>query len=168
MPDDAMGDEVYQPVDSDTPDNPNELDLENALDGDGLDETLDEGYSPPEKPLAVDHYGTTAREQREGETLEQRLAEEVPDVAPPEGDGIGDQLGTNGELVDAEAGDERTGRLVAADDGFPRRANDVVAHDVGIDGGASSAEEAALHTTADPEAYDGLEEDLGRAEGDEE
>ncbi|WP_425581606.1 DUF5709 domain-containing protein [Streptomyces stramineus] len=150
MSDEAMGDEVYQPTGSDTRDNPDDLDLENALDGDGLDETLDEGYSPPEKPLAAEHHGTTAREQREGESLDQRLAEEEPDVAPPEGDGIGDQVGTNGEAVDEEAGDARAGRVVAADDGLPRRANDVVARDVGVDGGAASAEEAALHVTPGP------------------
>ncbi|MFF7690871.1 DUF5709 domain-containing protein [Streptomyces syringium] len=150
MSDDAMGDEVYQPDHSGTRDRPDGPDLENALEGDGLDETLDEGYSPPEKPLAAEHHGTTAREQREGESLEQRLAEEEPDIAPPEGDGIGDQVNTNGEAVDEEAGDARAGRLVAADDGLPHHANDMVARDVGTDGGAASAEEAALHITPGP------------------
>jgi hypothetical protein len=40
---------------------------------------------PPDRdtgPLAVDDFGTTAAEQRVGESLEQRLAREQPDVMP--------------------------------------------------------------------------------------
>ncbi|MEV5511269.1 DUF5709 domain-containing protein [Streptomyces orinoci] len=145
MSDDAMGDEVYQPVRSDDRDNPSDLDLENALDQDGLDKILDEGYSPPERPLAVNHYGNTAGEQRAGETLEQRLAEEVPDIAVPDGDGIGDDSDKAGEPVDEEVGDARAGRLTPVIDRLPPRRNDVFARDVGINGGAASAEEAAMH-----------------------
>ncbi|MEW2578570.1 DUF5709 domain-containing protein [Streptomyces syringium] len=151
MSDDAMGDEVYQPDRSGTDDPPNDPDLENALEGDGLDETLDEGYSPPEKPLAAEHHGTTAREQREGESLEQRLTEEEPDIAPPESDGIGDQAGTNSEALNEEAGNARTGRLVTADDGPPPHTNTTAARDIGTDSGAASAEETALHTTPTPD-----------------
>ncbi|MFI9723323.1 DUF5709 domain-containing protein [Streptomyces sp. NPDC052396] len=145
MSDDAMGDEVYQPVRSDDRDNPSDLDLENALGRDGLDSILDEGYSPPERPLAVNHYGTTAREQREGETLDQRLAEEVPDITVPDGDGIGDESDKAGEPLDEEVGDARAGRLIPVTDRMPPRRNDVFARDVGINGGAASAEEAAIH-----------------------
>ncbi|MGP3966349.1 hypothetical protein [Streptomyces sp. 6N223] len=49
------------------------------------DETPDTGYSPPDRPRAADAHGTTAREQREGETLDERLAEDTPDVQPPTG-----------------------------------------------------------------------------------
>ncbi|MCA6095508.1 DUF5709 domain-containing protein [Streptomyces sp. SCA3-4] len=161
MPDEEMGDEVYQPVGPDSQDYPNDLDLENALDGDGLDVVLDQGYSPPERPLAVNHYGTTVREQREGETLDQRLAEEVPDIPLPEGDDIGDQVGTDGEPVDREVGAARSGRVVATEDGPPYHANDVVARDVGIDGGAASAEEAAMHIVDGS----GLEEEEEAGEG---
>ncbi|WP_171169242.1 DUF5709 domain-containing protein [Streptomyces sp. I05A-00742] len=157
MSDDAMGDEVYQPVRSDTRDNPSDLDLENALDGDGLDEMLDEGYSPPERPLAVTRHGTTAREQHDRESLEQRLAEELPEVAVPDGDGIGDQP-RDGEPVDEEAGDERAGRLTATIDLMPPRANDIYARDVGVNGGAASAEEAAMHVV--PEEPAGLPDDF--------
>ncbi|MFD9812070.1 DUF5709 domain-containing protein [Streptomyces sp. NPDC059080] len=144
MPDNAMGDEVYQPSASDPQDNPDDLDMEDALGEPDLDQILDEGYSPPERPLAVNR-GTTAREQFDGESLEQRLSEEVPEVWPPDGDGIGDQVDGDGEPVDDQVGGERAGRLMTADEGFPRHRNDVVAHDVGIDGGAASAEEAAVH-----------------------
>ncbi|MFI1972030.1 DUF5709 domain-containing protein [Streptomyces cinnamoneus] len=145
MSDDVMGDEVYQPARSDRRDNPGDLDLENALDGDLLDQVLDEGYSPPERPLGVGHHGTTAREQHERESLDQRLAEEVPDNTVPDGDGIGDQPGGDGEPIDDEVGDERAGRLTGTIDALPPRRNDVFARDVGIDGGAASAEEAAMH-----------------------
>ncbi|MEU5129566.1 DUF5709 domain-containing protein [Streptomyces mobaraensis] len=159
MSDDAMGDEVYQPVRSDARDNPDDLDLENALDGDGLDEVLDEGWSPPEKPLAVTHHGTTAREQRERETLDQRLAEEVPEPAVPDGDGIGDAP-RDGEPIDEEAGDERAGRLTGTWDLMPPRVNDIYARDVGVNGGAASAEEAAMHVVPEepvvpPEEFEG-------------
>ncbi|MEU8584875.1 DUF5709 domain-containing protein [Streptomyces sp. L500] len=160
MSDDVMGDEVYQPARSDRRDNPGDLDLENALDGDLLDEVLDEGYSPPEKPLGVGHHGTTAREQRERESLDQRLAEEVPDLPVPDGDGIGDQPGGDGEPIDEEVGDVRAGRLTATIDAMPPRRNDVFARDVGIDGGAASAEEAAMHVVPEePVAEFG--EDIG-------
>ncbi|MEU1378077.1 DUF5709 domain-containing protein [Streptomyces triculaminicus] len=159
MSDDVMGDEVYQPARSDRRDNPGDLDLESALDGDLLDRVLDEGYSPPERPLGVGHHGTTAREQREHESLDQRLAEEVPDITVPEGDGIGDQPGGEGEPMDEEVGDERAGRLIATIDALPPRRNDVFARDVGIDGGAASAEEAAMHIVPDEPAA-GFGEDL--------
>ncbi len=150
MSDDAMGDEVYQPPRTDPQDNPNDLDMQDALDEPGLDETLDTGYSPPERPYVVNHAGTTARELHDGDTLEHRLTLEVPEVSAPDGDGIGDVPGGVGEPVDAECGDERAGRLVGADEGFWRGgSNDISARDVGIDGGAASAEEAAVHITRD-------------------
>ena len=39
------------------------------------------------------------------------------------------------------------------DEGFLRRNDDVVAQDVGIDGGAASAEEAAVHVVEDEERH---------------
>ncbi|MEV6653679.1 DUF5709 domain-containing protein [Streptomyces sp. NPDC051219] len=146
MSDEARGDDVYQPEHSDV-DNPptDDLDLENTIGERGLDDMMEEGYSPPERPLGVTKYGTTGREQREGESLDQRLAQETPDVQPPDGDGIGDLPAGEGEPVDDQAGDTRAGRLTPADEPPPRRNIDVVARDVGVDGGAASAEEAAMH-----------------------
>src|SRR5687767_12574921 len=43
---------------------------------------LEEGVEPPERWSGVDQHGTTPNEQREGETLDERLAEERPDVEP--------------------------------------------------------------------------------------
>jgi hypothetical protein len=150
----ARGDDVYQPEHSDVQNRPSDdLDMQNVIGERGLDDTMAEGYSPPERPLAVGKYGTTGKEQQEGESLEQRLAQERPDVEPPRGDGIGDLEDGAGEPVDDEAGGPRAGRLTPTDDPAPRRPSDTVARDVGIDGGAASAEEAAMHITDD--------EDLG-------
>lgn len=154
MSDDAMGDEVYQPTAFDR-DQADDLDMQDALDEPSADEQLDQGYSPPEKPLAVNRTGTTANEQREGESLDQRLDEEVPDVGVPEGDGIGDEPDKAGEPVDEQAGEDRAGRIVGGDQGVPRRGtNGVVAEDVGIDGGAAGAEEAAMHVLDDEDVDD--------------
>ena len=44
----------------------------------------DEVVDPPEGWSGADKFGTTQREEREGESLDQRLAEEEPDVEPEE------------------------------------------------------------------------------------
>ncbi|HEX4791915.1 MAG TPA: DUF5709 domain-containing protein [Actinospica sp.] len=156
MADASMGDDVYQPTGGNEEQaDAAPLDLEDALDEDGLDELLDKGYSPPERPLASNKVGITAAEQREGETLDQRLAQEVPDVtAQPAGadDGLGDDPDSDGELIDSEAGEPRAGRLVSPDFSAESNTDDLVADDVGIDGAAASAEEAAVHVVEDPEA----------------
>ncbi|MEU7783198.1 MULTISPECIES: DUF5709 domain-containing protein [unclassified Amycolatopsis] len=120
------------------------LDPEDTLDD--RDE-LAEGYSPPERAQATEGWGTTARETAEGESWEARLAREVPDLSSDEdGDGLGDSDDTDGELVDDEVGDVRAGRLVATDEGAGEDADEeLYASDAGIDGGAASAEEAAVH-----------------------
>ena len=42
---------------------------------------LEEGMDPPEHWSAADRYATSPREQREGEPMDRRLAEEEPDIA---------------------------------------------------------------------------------------
>jgi hypothetical protein len=145
-----MGDEVYQPDGSEIREDTGPLEPEDTLLDRGLDETLDEGYSPPERPLAVEDTGTTAGEQRSGESLDDRLRRERPDEGPPAGDGLGDAWDTDGELLDPEAGGPRSGRLVGPDEGAHAREDGVTGRDVGIDGGAASAEEAAVHVVPDP------------------
>lgn len=158
--DEAMGDEVYQPQDFDygRGEDSTDVDMDNALDEKQTDEILDEGYSPPEKPLAVDDEGITASEQHEGETLDDRLRREEPDVTAPPGDGLGDQPGEAGEPLDEEwAGEARAGRIVKDD---YVASDTAIARDVGIDGGAAGAEEAAVHIMREDEERDeGVEDD---------
>lgn len=126
-----FADDVYQP---DAVDQEGErfADLEDALDEPNADDLLDTGYSPPDRQP----QGTIPHD-----TLDARLAEEEPEVwsRPDDGDGIGDTTDTDGEPIDDQVGSRRAGRLVAGD------GDDVLAHDVGVDGGAASAEEAAMH-----------------------
>lgn len=108
--DDTMGDEVYQPEGLDDREDEGILDAEDTLEDRGAD-PYDEGWSPPERPLGVEHQGTTEREQREGETLDERLAEERLDPALEEpdadDDGVGDLEGGDGEPLDDEVGTDR-------------------------------------------------------------
>jgi hypothetical protein len=107
----------------------------------GLEEPLDEGYSPPEKWSVAEGYGNTPYEEQVGESLDQRVAQEVPEPDPYE------EAANETENVGGEVGDERSGRLVAEDEGLGEdEEKDLVAEDVGIDGAAASAEEAAVHT----------------------
>ncbi|MEU6531280.1 DUF5709 domain-containing protein [Streptomyces sp. NPDC046928] len=143
---DGWGDDVYQPDRDEQREDTGLLDAEDTLEEDGVDDPLDRGWSPPERPWAVEHDGVTAAERHRGETLDQRLAEELPDLATPDGDGMGDAEDTDGELLDEEVGDSRSGRLVAPDEGAHEdEESALVATDVGIDGAAASAEEAAMH-----------------------
>jgi hypothetical protein len=110
------------------------------VDDRGLADPLEEGYSPPEKWSPAEGYGNTPLEEEQGETLEQRMAQEVPEPDPYDEAAVG-------EHVEGEVGEERTGRLVSEDAGLgPDEEKDLVADAVGIDGAAASAEEAAVHT----------------------
>ncbi|MCV7430695.1 DUF5709 domain-containing protein [Mycolicibacterium bacteremicum] len=121
LPEDDQG---YSPEEED------QLSAEDTLLDRGVDDLLDEGYSPPER----------WQEPREHETLDERLADEQPDPALDEDYRPDEQAG------DDEVGDRRSGRLVAPDEGFGEDTEkDLLGRDVGIDGGAASAEEAAIH-----------------------
>lgn len=126
---------------------------EESLDEDELGDDPDEGYSPPERPLGVTAWGVTTAEADRHEDLDHRLAREEPDLdAMDYGDGIGDTLDTDGEPIDDQVGEMRAGRLVLGDiDGSDPR-SDYAARDVGIDGGAASAEEAAIHVIPDDDS----------------
>ncbi|MCW2766699.1 MAG: hypothetical protein JWO11_2658 [Nocardioides sp.] len=120
---------------------------DSQVDGRGLPEPLDEGYSPPEKWSAAERFGNTPLEEELGESLDQRLAQEELepdpyDVAAAEGDD------PDNEAFDSEVGNRRAGRLVENDD-VPGLEQDFLADDVGIDGAGASAEEAAMHVIDD-------------------
>lgn len=142
MPDDEM----YYPS-SDLEENDLEddgtLDASDTLDGDPGDDPLDQGIVPPDRWSAGEGFGTTLAEERAGESLDQLLAEEEPEPDPY----AEAELAPGGPLADDDQ-DPRAGRLVAQDEGaHPDREPDLVARDVGIDGGAATAEEAAVHVT---------------------
>ena len=136
--------ETYNTYSVDDEDQP-QGDGDSLADDRGLAEPLDEGYSPPEKWSAGQGYGNTPLEEELGETLDQRLAQEVPEPDPyveAEREAADPDSGE----VDSEVGDQRAGRLVDEDQGLgPDEEKDLVADDVGIDGAAASAEEAAVH-----------------------
>jgi hypothetical protein len=112
--------------------------LEN-LTGDDPDEIMQTGYNPPDRePYNLRHI-PTPREEREGESLDQKLSEEVPDISPDD--------------IDVGEADPRAGRLLAPDEGVgPDEEKDEIAEDVGPAGYAASAEEAAVHIREEPEA----------------
>ncbi len=90
--------------------------------GEPGDDPLDRGIAPPERWSSVIRTGSDAGEQ---ESLDQLLAEEEPDTS---------LLDTDDELPEDREDDDE---------------EDLVARDVGIDGGAASAEEAAIHVVED-------------------
>ncbi|WAX76547.1 DUF5709 domain-containing protein [Streptomyces sp. KMM 9044] len=151
MSDENMADDVYQPTGgNEEQEDASPLDLQDAVDERTYDDILDEGYSPPERPLGVTKTGTTASEQYEGESLDEKTRQEVPDVEETAGDGIGEPLDDVGQPGDQEVGTGRAGRLVAPDEGTRTDATgELVADDRGIDGGAAGAEEAAVHIGSD-------------------
>ncbi|HET9898763.1 MAG TPA: DUF5709 domain-containing protein [Streptosporangiaceae bacterium] len=126
------------------------LDPQDTLEDDPAGEPLDQSIVPPDRWSAADRYGTTAAEEEAGESLGQHLAEEDPDIDPYAEDE--DATGTGGSRAGGYTADPRSGRLVAADaeeDADEAAADDdpdLVARDVGVDAGAASAEEAAVHT----------------------
>ena len=142
------------------------LDASDTLDAPLGSDPLDRGVAPPERWTAGIRYGTTESEQERGESLDQLLAEEEPDVgADLEDEDLDDeqlsrlvrrsagedlaQEDLDGLLLD-DGPDPRAGRLVAEDEGVhPAAEPDLVARDTGIDGGAATAEEAAMHVVDD-------------------
>jgi hypothetical protein len=139
------------------------LDSTDTLDGAPGDDPLDRGVVTPERWSAGVGFGTTGEEQAEGESLDQHLAEEEPDV-PADAEDIDDEppddvgLDENATEDDVrrysrdEGADPRAGRLVDeeevaydTDDAALADRDDLVAYDAGIDSGGATAEEAAIH-----------------------
>ncbi|MET7752194.1 DUF5709 domain-containing protein [Micromonospora sp. NPDC005367] len=123
------------------------LDSSDTLDGDRITDPLDTGIAAPDHWYGANRYGTTPAEERAGESLDQLLAEEEPDIDPyAEGTDDEDELIRRGYEQEP-----RAGRLVEYDEGFrDDEEPDSVAWDAGIDAGAASAEEAAIHVVDDP------------------
>jgi uncharacterized protein DUF5709 len=140
QPEDARDDE-WDAVEDD-----GVLDASDTLE-DGVADPLDVGYEPADKWSGANRFGTTEAEQHQGESLDSLLAQEEPDVDPDANEDTDeDELTRRGDDEDP-----RAGRLIAEDEGLgPDEERDAVASDAGIDSGAASAEEAAVHVTDDP------------------
>lgn len=120
-----------------------QLQPEDTLDDRGVDDILDEGISPPERYRGVTAKGVTAREELEGESIDERLSQEEPEVWEAEADEDADDLD---DPTNREVGNERAGRLTSTDQGMGEdEESEMVGHDEGIDGAGASAEEAAVH-----------------------
>lgn len=130
------------------------LDSSDTLDGNRVADPLDTGIAAADRWAGANRFGTTVAEQRAGESLAQRLAEEEPDVDPYAEDGRGGD-GRDDEDELTRRGyeqDERAGRLLAEDEGFGEDDEpDLVARDAGVDAGGAGAEEAAIHVVDDPD-----------------
>lgn len=141
------------------------LDASDTLEGDPGDDPLNQGILPTDRWSAGERYGTTLSEERAGESLDQLLAQEEPEPDPYADDGLSPSIPRDraSDDLDEEWGDEdvdglllddgadpRAGRLVAPDEGtHPDTESDLIGRDVGIDAGAASAEEAAVHIVDD-------------------
>jgi hypothetical protein len=136
------------------------------------DDPLDTGVIAPDRWSPAMRFGSTAREQANGESLDQLLAEEEPDIPLDPDDEPLPELALDENATEedvsryahADSADPRAGRLVTeADiayeegDTYLMARDELIARDVGIDGGAASAEEAAVHILDDygdsPEEY---------------
>ena len=102
-------------------DDEDQLQPGDTLDDGDLEDVLDRGYSPPDRPpKGYEDYPTEA-ETRQGESLDERLAEEEPDVDPYAVDDRDDDREDENALdeqLGLDEADERTGRLVAPDSGL--------------------------------------------------
>lgn len=135
-------------------------DYRSSLEAEGLPEVADDASPerervedpavvavPGDEPVAVDDFGTTAGEVRDGEPLDGRLAREQPDPAlelgPP-----GPDLATDAYAPDSAV--EGVGPLVAPDEGaHTDEEKDAIAREAGGDLAGLPAEEAAMR--AEPE-----------------
>lgn len=123
------------PVDhGDTGRGPENFDPVDNLLGDDPDETMQTGYSPPDREPRSLRRAPTLEEQREGVTVAGYLEQEEPEI---------DHL----DVISGEP-EPRAGRLVSPGEPLDHRdVPDGVAEDVGPAGYASSAEEAAMYVT---------------------
>jgi hypothetical protein len=113
----------------------NQIQGEDSMSGADVDEMLDAGFVPPDRDPSG-HFGETPWEEAHGETLDQRIAQEEPEIwdAPEKG----------------ATQPDRAGRLAEDGSAVESGGTDMFATDQGIAGGGASAEEAAVRIVADP------------------
>lgn len=93
-----------------------------------LDDDKIGGDVPPDRPLGVEDYGTTAAEEAVGEPLEERIAREEPEIVA-EDDRVVDP--ETGPLSDEDiASGDPTLRDVATEHEAPPPAEEAALHEV--------------------------------------
>lgn len=143
---------------SEKPNDPSDrdLDAEGTLD--------DQGYEPPDSRPVATEFGTTATEQREGESFEQRINQEVADPdssygAPDDEGGLRAEPRAGGDEQDSiaakddfsgdpQVGADDAGVLVSDDEGTREDTDaelDASELDEAGDGTSTSPEESAMH-----------------------
>ena len=133
------------------------LDANDTLDGNPGDDPLDRGVAAPEHYSAGLKYALKGEEDEE--SLDDLLSEEEPDISA-DNDEDWDENETDAGVRRLERDDDpdpRAGRLATTEADVYGEGNDVpaiqdgelLATDTGIDGGAASAEEAAIHVVND-------------------
>lgn len=125
---------------------------------------LDEGYQPADRLHGSLAFGTTAEEQAQEETIEQRIHQEIPDPdsaygAPDNESGLDEPEMVGGDDPDAIPaerdfhGDEGdpVGQLTAPDAGAEHdtEKDEIAEEEPAV--GTGSAEEEAMHLVADPD-----------------
>lgn len=106
---------------------------------------------PRDHPIAADDFGTTAAEESAGESLDGRLARELPDTLSPEVEALdADDRDIADQPFVADGDGYAVGRLVESDEGARSDTEaELTARSAGIDRGGFSAEEAAMHLDPD-------------------
>lgn len=162
----TMSDYTAQP----TPDPDHLVETTQTLRDDDTESPRDDrGSGAEDHPLGAEKFGTTHAEAERGESLDQKLAEEEPEIGAhdpledivadmdrgqdeeSDDEVLGDAYrGTSGgtpfEGDDEAAGGEEVGRLLAPDEGaHGDREKDEIASAVGRESDELSAEEAAMH-----------------------
>jgi len=133
------------------------LDATDTLAGAPGDDPLDRGVVAPQRWSAVLKSGFAPEDRNAGQSHDQLLAAEEPDIIL-DTDESGryeagwDENATEDDILrlGREVGpDPRVGRLTSADSTLRIANADYVARDAGIDGGGATAEEAAIHIVID-------------------
>jgi hypothetical protein len=141
------------------------LDSSDTLDGAPGDDPLDRGVATPDRWSAAIRL---SRGDGDRESLDELLYEEEPEATGADDgqpdDVEGDENATEediGRLRHAEGSDPRAGRLADTvdattrdDEAYLTASDDLTARDEGIDGGAATAEEAAVHVVDDEDDED--------------
>src|SRR5690349_16844278 len=130
------------------------LDANDTLHGNPGDDPLDRGDAAPDRWSAGTRYALEGEEN--SEPLDELLSEEPPDEAVDDDEDCWHEHEAHGDGTRVERDDDpdpRAGRLAATeadvygedDDVLAIQDGELFASDIGIDGGAATAEEAAVH-----------------------